>query len=394
MTAPISEVVGRNPVYIPTLALFMLFTMGAGLSRTIAQRIVLRAFAGLSASAPLVCSAAAVVDLWTLIERVYVYPFFAMITFLGAAVAPTVGSYITEVEAVSWRFVDWVTIILAGVLLALVVLFLPETYSPVLLQWKARQLRRLTGDDRYRAPLEFKRIAFSRRLGHALYRPFLLLWTEPIIMIFGFYLAIIFIILYTFSRGFVAVFQKPYNISMGKTGLTFLALAVGFLLAVATVPLSMKLVRKDIRRARQRGLPRPEPEFNLYLAMFGAPLIPISLFWMGWSAGPSVSIWGPLAAVAVFGFGILCVLVSSYQYISATFDYHPASALASIQMLRLTAAGVMAIIAKIMYIRLGAPWTMTLLGCIAAAFLPVPYVLYVWGSQVRNWSRYAQKAQG
>ncbi|KAJ5172105.1 hypothetical protein N7492_004698 [Penicillium capsulatum] len=389
ITAPLSEVVGRNPVYLVCLPLFMLFDMGAGLAQNVVHRIVCRALAGLFGSAPLLCSAAALVDIWSLIERVYAFPFYSIITFLGATVAPTPGSIVTWVQAVSWRWVDWMTIIFAGVLLALVVLFLPETYSPVLLYWKAEQLRRLTGDDRYRAPIEFKRVSLGNRLAHALYRPILLFWTEPIIMIFAGYLAIIFIILYTFSAGFVLIFEKDNGLDQGQAGLTFLAISVGVCLAALLVPLTMKLVRRDIRRTREQGRARPQPEFNLYMSMFGAPFISIGLFWMAWTSRPSIPIWVPLSSAVVFGFGVLCVFVSSYQYVAAAFEYHPASALASIQLLRLTAAGVMAVIAEIMYKKLGENWTLTLLGCISVLFLPVPYVLYKWGFRVRQWSRYA-----
>lgn len=397
VTAPVSEVVGRNPVYLSMLPMFMLFTMGAGLARNLPQRCVCRGLAGLFGSAPLVCSAAAVVDLWSLAERVYVYPVFSMITFMGAIVAITPGSFIGEAERkhhTSWQWVDWATIIFAVTLLTLIILFMPETYSPILLHWKAKQLRRLTGDGRYRAPLEFRRVSFPRRLGHALYRPILLFWTEPIIMIFAFYQMILFIILYTFSAGFIAVFQEPQKLTQGKTGLTFLALGVGVLLAGLLFPLAAKLTRRRIYKAQSCGPYTPEPELNLYLAMFGAPLIPISLFWMGWTARPSIPIWSSLAGAVLFGSGVLCVFVSSLMYVASTFEYHPASALASLQLLRLIAAGVMATLAHIMYNRLGVQWTSTLLGCIALFFLPVPYILFRWGSRVRAWSRYAQSEAG
>lgn len=389
MTAPISEVVGRNPMYLTCLPLFILFNMGAGLSQSISQRIICRALAGFFGSALLVCSAAALVDIWSLIERVYAFPVYAVITFLGATVAPVPGSVVTYVQAVSWRFVDWITIIMAGILLGLVILFLPETYSPILLYWKAKQLRRITGDDRYRAPLEFKRVTFGWRLTHALYRPFLLFWTEPIIIVWSLYLAVIFIILYTFSAGFVAIFEKNYDLIQGQAGLTFLSISVGVCLSLPLVPFTMRLIRKNIYRARERGQSRPQPEFNLYLSMFGAPFIPVALFWMGWTARSSISIWCPLIGAMVFGFSVLCVFVSAYQYVAAAFEYHPASALASLQMFRLVAAGVMAVVAELMYKKLGVHWVLSVLGFIALVFLPVPYVLFVWGWRVREWSRYS-----
>lgn len=113
---------------------------------------------------------------------------------------------------------------------------MPEMYSPRILQWKAAQLRHLTGDDCFRSPLEFKPVSFPRRLGHALYRPILLFWTKPIIMIFGCYQTIIYISLYTFCTGFIALFQVPHILTDGTTGLTFLAVALGITLACFFIP--------------------------------------------------------------------------------------------------------------------------------------------------------------
>lgn len=367
----------------------MLFDMGAGLSQNVGQRSVCRGLAGLFGSAPLVCAAAALVDLWSIIERVYAFPYFIILTFWGATFGPLPGGYINQSRSTSWRWVDWVTIIVGGFLLSLVILFLPETYSPIRLSWKAKQLRKLTGDDRYRAPMEFNRVYFPRRIGLALCRPFILCAREPIILIFSCYLAVIFIILYTFSAGYVSIFEKVYHLSQKKTGVVFLGILVGCTLAALPVPLSMKFTRRDIYRARDRGWIRPEPESNLYMSMIGAPAIPIGLFWMGWTSYAAVSIWSPIISSSVFGFGVVCVFVSAYQYVAAAYEYHPGSALASLQMFRLCAAGIMAVVADIMYAKLGPHWTLTVLGGIATFFLPVPYLLYIWGYKVRRLSRYA-----
>lgn len=389
--APLSEVVGRNPIYIIGITFTLLFEMGAGFAQDVGVRSATRGLTGLFASGPLVCSAAALVDLWSLIERMYAFPVYAVVAFLGATVAPAPGAIITYVHAVSWRFVDWASCILGGIILACIVLLLPETYSPILLHWKAKQLRKLTNDDRYRAPLEFKRVSFPKRICHALYRPILLFWTEPIIMIFSGYLAIIFVVLYTFSAGFVEIFESTYHLNQGQVGVTYLSLALGCCFPLLLIPVTTRLIRRDIHRARERGQLSPEPEINLYFSMFGAPAIPIGLFWMGWTARPEISLWCPLGASLVFGYGVTCVFISSYQYVAATFDYHPASALSTLQCFRLCAAGIMACIARLMYKYLGVNWTATVLGGISVVFMPVPYLLYRFGPTVRMWSKYARK---
>jgi hypothetical protein len=86
---------------------------------------------------------------------------------------------------------------------------------------------------------------------------------------------------------------------------------------------------------------RLPPEKRLWFAMFGAPAVPISLFWMGWTNYPSISYWSGLISSVMFGYGILCIFISSYQYIIDSYEMYAASALASLTLIRYVAAGGM-----------------------------------------------------
>ena len=78
--------------------------------------------------------------------------------------------------------------ILAGAVVAVLVLFLPETYGPVLLSWKANHLRNITGDERYRAPHDLLRTNLAVRLLRSIARPIKFLLMEPIVDLFSLYL--------------------------------------------------------------------------------------------------------------------------------------------------------------------------------------------------------------
>ena len=84
---------------------------------------------------------------------------------------------------------------------------------------------------------------------------------------------------------------------------------------------------------------------------------------MGWTAYPHISIWSPLLASVLFGYGILCgmyivnvlvchvdntdscaVFITCYQYIIDSYESFAASALASITLIRYVAAGGMTIV--------------------------------------------------
>jgi hypothetical protein len=67
--APISETVGRNPVYIVTMSLFMIFTMASGLAPNLGAQLVFRFLAGFFGSTPLVCAGGSISDMWTAEDR-------------------------------------------------------------------------------------------------------------------------------------------------------------------------------------------------------------------------------------------------------------------------------------------------------------------------------------
>lgn len=80
---PISETVGRNPVYICTLAIYMCFLVGCALAPNIGGQLAMRFIAGCFASTPLTCAGGTISDLWNPLERVFSFPIFANAAFTG-----------------------------------------------------------------------------------------------------------------------------------------------------------------------------------------------------------------------------------------------------------------------------------------------------------------------
>ena len=81
----------------------------------------------------------------------------------------------------TWRWAEWVALLTSGVVFALAFFFMPETYAPTLLSWKAKQLRQISGDDRYYALEEIDGISLKNRLTIALPRPLKMAFQEPVI---------------------------------------------------------------------------------------------------------------------------------------------------------------------------------------------------------------------
>lgn len=367
----------------------MVWTMAAGLAPNIEAQVIFRFLAGFFGSTPLVCAGGSLADMWDPLERIYTFPIFAISSFMGPALGPVVGGYIGQSPHISWRWVEWVTLIMSGLTLLSVIFFLPESYSPVMLKWKAAHLRSLSGDSRYQSKLEIDNSSFSSMLATALGRPFVLTFTEPIVFLVAIYLTVIYVILFTFLNGYTFIFTEVYGFSQGLTGLSFLGIAIGILIAGLFVPVVYGKYKRDLAAANEAGFTSTAPESHLYFALYTAPAIPISLFWMGWTTNPSISPWSPLVASVFFGYGIIGVFISCYQYIISSYDIYSASALTSVTFIRYVVAGGLVEAAVPFYSNLGVHWTLTILGVISALLVPVPFAFYLYGHKIREKSKYA-----
>jgi len=126
---PMSEVYGRRMVMIGTFILFTIFTLACAVSPNWTALIIFRALAGICASCPIAVTGGLFSDIFhSPLTRGRMMAFSMVITAAGPQFAPTISGFIANL---SWRWIFWVSLILAVVTLV-PVLFLPETYEPVL----------------------------------------------------------------------------------------------------------------------------------------------------------------------------------------------------------------------------------------------------------------------
>ena len=265
-------------------------------------------------------------------------------------------------------------------------MFLPETYLPILLHWKAEHLRRITKDNRYISE-HSERTSFFKRTKDILPMPAIFLTTEPVVSVFGGYLVFLYILLFTFLSGFDYIFRDTYHLSVGIEGSCFAAIAIGSTTFTLFAPGLYSWAR--YKTEWHRGAPI-KPEFRLWPAIITAPLLPISLFWLGWTNYSHISIWSGLAACYVIGIVLIAIYVSIYEYIIDSYREHAAVALASITMARYLITGGMVIAVRPMYVGIGVQWTMTILGCVATILTPAPLIFWKFGHKLREKSPYAK----
>jgi len=284
LASPASELVGRFPVYLATLVVFGCFLVGAALAPNIGAQIVFRFLAGLSGAAPLTCAGGSINDMFNGREKTWAFPSFALVGFGGPVLGPVIGSYIGVTGVLSWRWSEWIMLIGVGLVIVLIFAAKKETLGPQLLRYKARHFRELTGDKRFLSPADAQGHSFATVLKTNFSRPFILA-LEPIVLLFTLYLTVVYIVLFTFLDGYRFIFEETYGINQGLSNLCFLGLFIGVASTpIVTVPWVYRITKHQLARDGDDGTgSQLNQETRVIFAMFGAPLISIGLFWMGWT---------------------------------------------------------------------------------------------------------------
>lgn len=102
------------------------------------------------------------------------------------------------VATVSWRWTYWVGLIVAGATWPLL-LMMPETYGPIILQKEAQRLRKQTGNPNIVAPVELVKTDLRELIVVVLARPIRMFLFEAIVLTTCLYLSVAYAIFYSES---------------------------------------------------------------------------------------------------------------------------------------------------------------------------------------------------
>jgi len=205
--APLSELYGRQLLYAITFGALSLFNLGTIFAQNIETLITLRFLAGAFGVSIMTNSGGTVADLFHASERGFAMIILSFPAFMGPVIGPVVGGFVSQM--VGWRWLQGVQAICTGIMWIAFLIFVPETYGPVILRQRARRLTKAFGkafSSVVDAEDESKSLRAS--LKQALTRPWMLLFREPIVLLLSIYLAIIYGTLYLTFEAFPIVYQK------------------------------------------------------------------------------------------------------------------------------------------------------------------------------------------
>ncbi|RFU31865.1 hypothetical protein B7463_g4454, partial [Scytalidium lignicola] len=386
--APLSELRGRRLPIVISMFGFTIFQVGVAVAKDLQTIMLCRFFGGLFASCPLAVVAAVFSDMFNNRTRGLAITVFSVMVFSGPLLGPFVGGFIVEGH-LGWRWTEWLTAILGGSAFVIDILFLEETYPPVILISKATELRRRTKNWGIHAKQEEIEVDFRELITKNFSRPMRLLFTEPIVLLLSIYMSFIYGLLYLFLSAYPIVFQEIHGFSPGVGGLPYFGMVVGQLIAAIYIILTQPSYNRKL--AANNDV--PIPEWRLPPVIVGGVSFSIGLFWFGWTGYTKDIHWiVPTLSGLCTGFGLLAIFLQALNYLVDAYLMFAASAIAGNTFLRSLAGAGFPLFSQYMFASLHVNWTGTLLGCVAAVLVPIPIIFYYYGAAIRKRSAFAPTA--
>lgn len=316
-----------------------------------------------------------------------------MTALIGGAVA-TYGVF-EDQEKAGWRWVFYSAIVAGTLSLLLFVFVFPETNRTVLLQRKARMIRKHYPDLEVRLTFEPPRLA--EKITYIATTTGKMLITEPIVVFISLWQTTVLGVLYLFFEAFPIVYgpkdvyypNSGYGFNAFQIGLAFMGVALGITLGnIYGATLDLKFYTKMVV-ARKGARP---PELRTYFGIGSTVLVAVSLFWFAFTTYSHSIHWIVSILASVFyGAGTMGVLLVTFGYTVDTYGPKCGAAFAAEGLIRSCITSVLPLFGDKMFRNLGPRYATLILALISLAEIAIPVVALVYGSKIRGWSSLAVK---
>lgn len=278
--APLSEFYGRRLVFYITFLLYLVFNLLCAFAPNFASLLVGRFITGMFVSAPLSNGPGLLADLWDPLEIGNAMACYAALLWIGPAMGPVVAGFLEITE--NWRWSIYVLLWL-GAASAVLMLAIPETYAPVILERKAKRIRAagIPGFGNVKAHAEVHG-SLSKILTVALTRPWLVLF-DTISLLCAIYISVVYTLLYMLFSIYPIVFQEMRGWNPGVGEVPLCGTVVGAIVAGVVVFLDSRRRQRKIESGEKK-LEDLQPEDRMILAIIGGVGFAVSMFWFAWTA--------------------------------------------------------------------------------------------------------------
>lgn len=476
--APFSEINGRYPVFAVSGVVFVVFQLVCGFVPDLAGLLVARFFVGVGGSVFSTMIGGVIADLWEKEERNTPMAIFSGSVLVGTGLGPLVTAvmaYRFGNDGDKWKWVYWHQVIMGGTLMILMVIMFKESRGSVVLSRKAKTLNAwyekrekagyygvwlqdpagdgttsdtdtVTGMEdegmkirslplrprsgsvvnvqlvrlRWRVKSDEERSSLGKMISISVYRPFHLLFTEPVVFFFSLWVSFAWAVLYLTFASIPYVFETVYGWNIQSAGYIFGAMITGAILSTVIGVWQDELFKNPQWRAEnwqsdessienasqqdgvhtravrarfysilRRHFPVEAPESRLYFTCITATLLPIGLFIFGFTSNENMHWISPAIAICLATMGIYSIYLATFNYLADVYHMYASSALAAQSCCRNVLGGIFPLVTLPLFENLGNARAGALLGGIALGLTFVPWVLVFFGPKIRARSAFA-----
>ncbi|KAM7219677.1 Major facilitator superfamily domain containing protein [Rhypophila decipiens] len=383
--APLSEVYGRKIAVLVPMFIAICFSFGSATAKDFQTLMITRFWCGFFASAPVTNTGGVLGDLYSPTQRGIAMAGYAMSVVSGPVLGPIVSTALVVDPNLGWRWTEYLTGIIQIVTLLLGVMYVEESYPPVLLVYKARRLRIESGNWALHTKFEEWDVSISELAHKFLCRPVQLLCT-PICFLVALHASFCYGILYMQLGSVPIIFMEVRGWKPFIATLPFLSILLGAIIGCGINIYNQMAYNKYFHAAGNR----PVPEKRLPAMMVGSVFFASGLFVTGWTADPEIHWIVPCIGLVMLGTGFFTILQAALNYLVDTFTRYAASAVAANTFLRSCFACAFPLVVGPLYHNLGVGPGSSICAGFAILMIPVPFIFYRYGKQIRassKWSR-------
>ncbi|KAF2873400.1 major facilitator superfamily domain-containing protein [Massariosphaeria phaeospora] len=228
----------------------------------------------------------------------------------------------------------------SGVVLVVALLFLPETYQPVL----ERRRRPEYG------PSEKDQATFLQLMQTNLQRPFRMLTTQLIVQLLATYMALLYGTMFLFLFIYPRMWRDQYGQSVRISSLNYISAAIGY---IAGVNIAGHLTDRIYAKLKARNNGIGKPEYRVPTMVIGTALVPIGLLWWGWSGAAKLHWIMPNIGCLLFTAGCYICSACITIYTIDTYTQYATSAVSTNLVTRSITATFFPLFAPYMFDKLG-----------------------------------------
>ncbi|GMM33184.1 hypothetical protein DASC09_005090 [Saccharomycopsis crataegensis] len=318
--------------------------------------------------------------IWSRGKKLATLAIVGLYTFSSQCVnmAPIMGGLSSGliVEYISWRWIFWVLAIVDVVAVTIGLLFFPETYCPVLLNWKCEKLRKQTGNSKLKTIYHIADVneAATSKIIDNIKRPLMSLIHHPMIYGLGIFMAFLFGYFYLILISFPSAWRGHYGYSYQTTALMYLSVGAGYLVFN---PIWVVVNDYEYRKLTLANNGKAKSEFRIKSLYLCGIFCPIGLLIYGWCVQYRTFWLCPCIGVFLYtGFytGMLSFLTN---YVVDMSPRYSASSNAALSLFRSIFGFVFPIFAPKMYNNIGYGWGNTIF-FFTGVILGIPFPFYVY----------------